>query len=108
MGNGKRTVSCTCRALFPILQSRFPIPCSQVPSRPAIQRHEWFAVAVSATYFFLVLAAYYVIRPVRDQLTAAVGSTALPIFYAATFVATLSLAPLFGALVARYQRRHFV
>jgi AAA family ATP:ADP antiporter len=79
-----------------------------VPSRPAIQRHEWFAVGVSFTYFFLVLAAYYVIRPVRDQLSAAVGSTALPIFYAATFVATLALAPLFGALVARYQRRHFV
>jgi AAA family ATP:ADP antiporter len=79
-----------------------------LPSRPAIQRHEWFAVSVAATYFFLVLAAYYVIRPVRDQLSAAVGSTALPIFYAATFVATLALAPLFGALVARFQRRHFV
>lgn len=87
---------------------RFPLPAPQVPNRPAIQRHEWFAVGVSSTYFFLVLAAYYVIRPVRDQLTAAVGSTALPIFYAATFVATLALAPLFGALVARYQRRHFV
>ena len=79
-----------------------------MPSRPAIQRHEWFAVSVAATYFFLVLAAYYVIRPVRDQLSAAVGSTALPIFYAATFVATIALAPLFGALVARFQRRHFV
>jgi ATP:ADP antiporter, AAA family len=79
-----------------------------LPSRPALQRHEWFAVSVAATYFFLVLAAYYVIRPVRDQLSAAVGSTALPIFYAATFVATLALAPLFGALVARFQRRHFV
>ncbi len=77
-------------------------------SRPAIQRHEWFAVAVSFAYFFCVLAAYYVIRPVRDQLSAAVGSTALPIFYGATFVATLALAPVFGALVARYPRRRFV
>lgn len=77
-------------------------------SRPAIQRHEVFAVAVSFAYFFFVLAAYYVIRPVRDQLSAAVGSTALPIFYAATFVATLALAPLFGALVARFPRRRFV
>jgi AAA family ATP:ADP antiporter len=79
-----------------------------VPSRPAIQRHEWFAVVVAFAYFFCVLAAYYVIRPVRDQLSAAVGSTQLPIFYAATFVATLLLAPLFGALVARYSRRRFV
>ena len=76
--------------------------------RPAIQSHEWFAVSVAFAYFFCVLAAYYVIRPVRDQLSAAVGSTALPIFYAATFVVTLALMPLFGALVARFQRRTFV
>ncbi|MEZ5461288.1 NTP/NDP exchange transporter [Dokdonella sp.] len=79
-----------------------------MPKRPAIQPHEWFAVCVSFAYFFSVLAAYYVIRPVRDQLSAAVGSTALPIFYAVTFVVTLALAPLFGAMVARYPRRKFV
>jgi AAA family ATP:ADP antiporter len=79
-----------------------------LPTRPAIQRHEWFAVGVSFAYFFCVLAAYYVIRPVRDQLSAAVGSHGLPIFYAATFVVTLALAPAFGALVARFQRRRFV
>ncbi len=79
-----------------------------MPTRPAIQRHEWFAVVVAFVYFFCVLAAYYVIRPVRDQLSAAVGSTSLPIFYGATFVATLALTPLFGALVARFPRRRFV
>jgi AAA family ATP:ADP antiporter len=79
-----------------------------VPHRPAVQRHEWFAVSVAFAYFFLVLAAYYVIRPVRDQLSAAVGSTSLPMFYAATLVATLALTPLFGALVARFPRRTFV
>jgi ATP:ADP antiporter, AAA family len=79
-----------------------------VPKRPAIQPHEWFAVSIAFAYFFCVLAAYYVIRPVRDQLSAAVGSTALPIFYAVTFVVTLALAPLFGALVARFPRRKFV
>ncbi len=79
-----------------------------MPKRPAIQSHEWFAVSVAFAYFFCVLAAYYVIRPVRDQLSAAVGSTALPIFYAATFVVTLALAPVFGALVARFPRRKFV
>ena len=79
-----------------------------MPKRPAIQRHEWCAVVVAFAYFFCVLAAYYVIRPVRDQLSAAVGSTQLPIFYAATFVATLALTPLFGALVARFPRRTFV
>ena len=91
-----------------MLVLRAVAPGIHVPKRPAIQRHEWFAVVVAFLYFFCVLAAYYVLRPVRDQLSASVGSTALPIFYAVTFVATLSLTPLFGALVARFPRRRFV
>lgn len=70
-----------------------------------IQMGEGRAVVLSFIYFFSVLTAYYVMRPVREQLTAAVGSTQLPLFYAATFVATLALAPAFGALVSRYPRR---
>src|SRR3546814_6252145 len=45
---------------------------------------EWRAVVLSFVYFFCVLAAYYVVRPVREQLSAAVGSTQLPWFYGAT------------------------
>jgi AAA family ATP:ADP antiporter len=52
-----------------------------------------------------VLAAYYVIRPVREQLSAAVGSTQLPWFYGATFIGTLLLSPLFAALITRWPRR---
>ena len=71
----------------------------------AVHSGEWRAVVLSFVYFFCVLAAYYVIRPVREQLSAAVGSTQLPVFYAATFVVMLALAPVFGTLVARYPRR---
>ena len=49
---------------------------------------EGTAVAWSLLYFFCILTAYYVMRPVREQLSASVGSTQLPWFYAATFVAT--------------------
>ena len=52
---------------------------------------EWRAVALSFLYFFCVLSAYYVVRPVRDQLSAAVGSPQLFWFYAAVFVATLAV-----------------
>lgn len=69
-----------------------------------IQAGETRAVVLSFVYFFCVLAAYYVMRPVREQLSAAVGSTQLPWFYAATFLATLALTPLFGALVSRWPR----
>ena len=79
-----------------------------MPNRPAVHRHEWLAVALAFAYFFCVLAAYYVLRPVRDQLLAAVGSTSLPVFYTATLAATLALTPVYGALVARFPRRVFV
>lgn len=80
---------------------------SPVDMKPAARVHsgEWHAVVLSFLYFFCVLAAYYMLRPVREQLTAAVGSTQLPWFYGATFVVMLALAPVFGALVARYPRR---
>jgi len=63
------------------------------------------ALALAAAAFFCLLTAYYVIRPVRDQLAGATGSVALPLFYAGTFIATLAIAPLFGWLTARLPRR---
>jgi AAA family ATP:ADP antiporter len=81
-----------------------PSQTRQEPQR-RVHSGEWHAVALSFTYFFCVLAAYYVIRPVREQLSAAVGSTQLPWFYAATFLATLALTPVFAWLIARWPRR---
>ncbi len=81
---------------------------SHVPSEQPQRRvrsGERHAVALSFTYFFCVLAAYYVIRPVREQLSAAVGSTQLPWFYGATFLATLALTPIFAGLIGRWPRR---
>ncbi len=79
-------------------------PATEQPQR-RVRSGEWHAVGLSFAYFFSVLAAYYVIRPVREQLTAAVGSTQLPWFYGATFLATLALSPLFAGLIARWPRR---
>src|SRR5699024_3022420 len=58
--------------------------------------------------FFLILTSYYIIRPVRDQLSGAVGSVALPLFYAGTFVAMVVLTPVFGWLVSRFVRRRLL
>lgn len=70
-----------------------------------VRTSEWNALVLSFLYFFCVLAAYYVMRPVRDQLSAAVGSTQLPWFFAATFLATLALTPVFGWLVSHWPRK---
>ncbi|HEY8009932.1 MAG TPA: MFS transporter [Rudaea sp.] len=73
-----------------------------------VERHEWPALILAFVYFFLVLAAYYVLRPVREQLAAASGSQVLLSFYTATFIVTLILTPVYGWLVARFPRKRFV
>ncbi len=70
-----------------------------------IKVEERFAVFLSFIYFFCVLASYYVLRPVRDQLAVEAGSGQLPWFFTATFIATLILTPMFSWLVSKWPRR---
>ena len=83
------------------------IDTTEVSKAPPRQR-ERTALLLSAAAFFLVLCSYYIVRPVRDQLSGAVGSAALPLFYSGTFIAMLALTPFFGFLVARYARRRLI
>ncbi len=76
--------------------------------RADIRKGEGVPLVLSSWAFFLILTSYYIIRPVRDQLSGAVGSVALPLFYAGTFVAMLVLTPVFGWLVSRFVRRRLL
>ena len=62
----------------------------------------------SVAYFFTLLAGYYVLRPLRDEMGIAGGVKALPWMFTATFVTLLVAQPLYGALVARLPRRLFI
>lgn len=66
------------------------------------------ALLWSFAYFFLLLAGYYVLRPLRDQMGIAGGVRNLPWLFTATFVALLALQPAYGALVARLPRVRFI
>jgi ATP:ADP antiporter, AAA family len=57
------------------------------------------------TTFFCVLCGYFVLRPVRDEISVRAGIENLPWLFTATFVATLLLVPLFGWVVTRVPRR---
>ncbi|MFI0435949.1 MAG: NTP/NDP exchange transporter [Parachlamydiaceae bacterium] len=70
-----------------------------------IKVEEGYAVLLSFIYFFCVLGAYYVLRPIRDQLAVKLGSAELTWFFAATFLATLILTPIFSWLISRWPRR---
>jgi AAA family ATP:ADP antiporter len=62
----------------------------------------------SFAYFFALLAGYYILRPLRDQMAIAGGVRALPWIFTATFAALLVAQPLYGALVARLPRARFI
>jgi len=62
----------------------------------------------SFAYFFALLAGYYVLRPLRDQMGIAGGVKNLPWLFTATFVTLLAAQPLYGALVARLPRARFI
>jgi AAA family ATP:ADP antiporter len=62
----------------------------------------------SFSYFFTLLAGYYVLRPLRDQMGIAGGVRALPWMFTATFVTLLVAQPLYGALVSRVPRARFI
>ena len=66
------------------------------------------ALLWSFAYFFCLLAGYYVLRPVRDEMGLAGGIKFLPWLFTATFFVMLAVLPLFGALVARLPRRRFI
>jgi AAA family ATP:ADP antiporter len=72
-------------------------------------RRELPAFALSFAYFFCVLSAYYVIRPVREQIGSAAGGTqALPEIWLFVLIAMLALTPVYGWLVTHLPRQRFV
>ncbi|MBK6487022.1 MAG: MFS transporter [Gemmatimonadetes bacterium] len=62
----------------------------------------------STAYYFLVLCAYYVIRPIRDEIGAASGAENLAWLFTGTLAGMLLVHPLYTALVSRLTRRRFV
>lgn len=62
----------------------------------------------SALLFYLVLSAYYILRPLREEMGLAAGVENLPRMYVGTLAGTVLLAPAFGWLVRRYRREVFL
>ena len=74
----------------------------------SVRPGEGRALAWSFAYFFCLLAGYYVLRPLRDEMGVAGGVRNLQWLFTATFLTMLAAVPLYGALVARLPRRRFI
>ena len=90
-------------------------PTTPPASRPSVLQtlagvrpDERGVLALSALYFFLVMASYFILRPIRDQMGVAGGVRNLPWLFTGTLVVMLLVSPMFSALVSRYPRRRFV
>lgn len=73
-----------------------------------LQPGEGAAVGWAFAYFFLLLAGYYILRPLRDEMGIAGGIDTLPWVFTGTFLAMLAAVPLFGFVTARLPRRRFL
>lgn len=69
---------------------------------------EGAVLAWASAYYFLVLCAYYVIRPIRDDMGAASGAENLAWLFTGTMLGMLLVHPLYTSLVSKLKRRQFI
>lgn len=70
----------------------------------SVREHETRAITLSFLYFFCLLAGYYTLRPLREEMGLAGGVRNLPWMFQATLVATLVMVPVFGWCAQRFPR----
>lgn len=73
-----------------------------------VEADEIRALLWSFSYFFALLCAYYIVRPLRDEMGIAGGVEQLQWLFTGTFLAMLAALPLFGWLTSNYPRKRFL
>src|SRR5262245_33053250 len=73
-----------------------------------VERREIPALLWSFALFFCVLAAYYVIRPMREDMAVRVGREWLQALFVVVLIVMLIAVPLFGWVVSRFEKRRIV
>ena len=73
-----------------------------------LEKHEYRAVAWSFVYFFCVLSAYYILRPVRETMAVGSGPDTIPYLFIGTFVTMIFASTVFGWVASRFPRRVFL
>lgn len=69
---------------------------------------EGTVLLAASAYYFMVLCAYYVIRPIRDDMGAASGVENLAWLFTGTLLGMLLLHPVYASLVSKLPRRRFI
>lgn len=73
-----------------------------------LRREEMMPVLIAGVFFFCILTALMLLRPARDALGMARGIEAIRWLFLGTAVVTLMVNPVFGWMVSRFRRLHFI
>ena len=74
----------------------------------SVKPAELTALLASCLYFYLLLCAYYVIRPIRDEMVIANGVSNIQWLMLLTMLVLLMITPLFGWITTRFRTREFL
>src|SRR5215831_20566226 len=73
-----------------------------------VKSNELHALWLGFAFHFIILTAYYIVKPIRDSIAASNRLETLPWMFTATLIAMLLANILFAAIVARMSRRKFI
>lgn len=73
-----------------------------------VGEHELRAVFLAFAFYFVLLASYYILRPIRDVMATVYGVEQLPYLFSGTFVLTFVCAPLYTGAVQLFQLKRFL
>jgi AAA family ATP:ADP antiporter len=79
-----------------------------VQSATLIERHEQKSVILSFCFVFVLMAAYYMLRPVRDALASDWSNTEISMLWNIQFFLSAAVVVAFGAAVSRIRFKHLV
>jgi len=74
----------------------------------SVERRELPSVVVAFFLFFCVLGGYFAVRPVRETVGTILGRDRVANLYVATWIASLAIVPVYGAIVAKVRRSVFL
>jgi AAA family ATP:ADP antiporter len=84
-------------------------PLTRLLRRAAqVEPNETAVVVTAFLLFFCVLGGYFAVRPVRETVGTILGPERTADLFVATWVASIAIVPLYGALCARFRRSAFL
>jgi AAA family ATP:ADP antiporter len=73
-----------------------------------VEPNETGAVVTAFLLFFCVLGGYFAVRPVRETVGTILGPDRTADLFVGTWIASIAIVPIYGALCARYRRSTFL